>query len=79
MSYTKSEIERLRKANEPSFGWVNDGNGWYSAPCDFEQSYSFITPEFSKFAEKMQARWSLFEYFKVWLKQNFYPNRDKKD
>lgn len=32
MPVTKQEAQQLADQGKPIFGWISEGNGWYSAP-----------------------------------------------
>lgn len=71
MSVSIEQAEKLAKARQPIFGWVELGNGKFTAPNDFSHEHDdlSLTPEFEAYAERMQVRWSITEYLRVIIQQ----------
>jgi len=56
MPVTEQQADALRKARLPIHGWVDEGDGHFTAP---EQSNNYTTREYSRFARLTRSRWDL--------------------
>lgn len=69
MSVSKERARELEERRQPVFGWVELGDGLYSAPNDFAHNNVFLSEGFENYTERMQARWSLYKYVRVVVAQ----------
>ena len=65
MAENENRTKTLEEKQQPTFGWVSAGNGWYFAPDGFAQTTAFFTDDFEKFSRRSRARWDLLNYLRT--------------
>lgn len=77
MPTSKEAASASRARGEPVRGWVEEGNGWFSAPGNLAgienpktgDNIPSLTKDYSDFAERQRARHDLVHYVKTVIKQ----------